>query len=414
MSDVAIRAENLGKRYRIGREKEQYGTLRDTVMSAVQAPLRSIRRGAFGNEEEFWALRDVSFELKHGEVLGVIGRNGAGKSTLLKILSQITEPTTGRAKIHGRVGSLLEVGTGFHPELSGRENVYLNGAIIGMTKRDIAKRFDEIVEFAEIEQFLDTPVKRYSSGMYTRLAFSVAAHLEPEVLIVDEVLSVGDAAFQRKSLGKMGDVAREGRTVLFVSHNMPAVQVLCEAVMVIESGRIVEISPADQAIRRYYGSVAQSGEVAFPVSHSHDSAKAQYLRLRMLNSDGNVTGAFVMGSSIAIELEFRSPIPLRNPTFGVIICGALGDRIIRMNTRDMLVQVPQINVGGRVLLTIDETRLLPGTYSLTVGLSEGGVQHDLRENSIQFEIQPWVISELGGVPRSGIVYAPHRWDWDVY
>ena len=217
MSDVAVHVEGLGKRYRIGGPKEPYGTLRDTIVSTVTSPVRALRGRRDRQRDEFWALRDVSFEVKHGEVLGIIGRNGAGKSTLLKILSRITEPTTGRVEIHGRVGSLLEVGTGFHPELTGRENIYLNGAILGMTKRDIDHRFDEIVEFAGIGQFLDTPVKRYSSGMYTRLAFSIAAHLEPEILIVDEVLAVGDARFQKKSLGKMGDIAREGRTVVFAS-----------------------------------------------------------------------------------------------------------------------------------------------------------------------------------------------------
>src|SRR5438093_2961869 len=228
MSEVAIRVEGLGKRYRIGEKYERYKTLRDTLADATLRPLRAIRSWIHPNGDDHrssenivWALRDVSFEIKRGDVVGVIGRNGAGKSTLLKILSRITEPTEGHADIHGRVGSLLEVGSGFHPDLTGRENVYLYGTVLGMKKREVRRKFDEIVSFAEVEAFLDTPVKRYSSGMYMRLAFAVAAHLEPEILIVDEVLSVGDYAFQKRCLGKMEEVSSGGRTVLFVSHNMP-------------------------------------------------------------------------------------------------------------------------------------------------------------------------------------------------
>ena len=228
MSDIAIRVENLGKAYKIAHNtgRGSYKTLQEDLLHLVKRPFS--QNGA-PRSETFWALKEVSFEVKQGEVLGIIGRNGAGKSTLLKILSRITRPTTGYAEMHGRVGSLLEVGTGFHPELTGRENIFLNGAVLGMSRRDIQRKFDEIVQFAEVEQFLDTPVKRYSSGMYMRLAFAVAAHLEPEILVVDEVLAVGDAEFQKKSLGKMGEVAKSGRTVLFVSHNMVAVQSLCHA-----------------------------------------------------------------------------------------------------------------------------------------------------------------------------------------
>src|SRR5207249_2572638 len=228
MNDLVIRVENLGKRYRLGGRKETYGTLRDTIVSAVTASMNALRGHSSGNSrKEFWALQDVSFDVGRGEILGIIGRNGAGKSTLLKILSRVTRPTVGRAVIRGRIGSLLEVGTGFHPELTGRENIYLNGAVLGMKKTEIRHKFDELVEFAELEQFLDTPVKRYSSGMYMRLAFAIAAHLEPEILVVDEVLAVGDVAFRKKCLGKIGDVAKEGRTVLFVSHNMACIQRLC-------------------------------------------------------------------------------------------------------------------------------------------------------------------------------------------
>jgi lipopolysaccharide transport system ATP-binding protein len=249
MSELSIRAESLSKRYRIGLAQGRHDTLRDTLaagLSRLRRPSGEARRAA-----EIWALRDVSFEVRQGEVVGVIGRNGAGKSTLLKILSRITEPTAGRAHIHGRVGSLLEVGTGFHPELTGRENIFLNGAILGMRRHEIERKFDEIVDFAEIERFLDTPVKRYSSGMYVRLAFAVAAHLEPEILLVDEVLAVGDAAFQKKCLGKMGDVAREGRTVLFVSHNMAAVKNLCPRGLWFEEGQVLIDDTAEACIGAY-------------------------------------------------------------------------------------------------------------------------------------------------------------------
>lgn len=257
MSDIAIQCEGLSKRYRIG-ELERYKALRDTLTDALYAPVRRLRsafrpsNGQHTNgHHSFWALKDLSFEIKHGEVVGIIGRNGAGKSTLLKILSRITKPTEGYARINGRVGSLLEVGTGFHPELTGRENIYLNGAILGMKKAELDRKFDEIVAFAEIEKFLDTPVKRYSSGMYVRLAFAVAAHLEPEILVVDEVLAVGDAQFQKKCLGKMGEVAKKGRTVLFVSHNMAAVQRLCTRAMWLDKGEIIEDGEAGQVVSSY-------------------------------------------------------------------------------------------------------------------------------------------------------------------
>jgi len=268
MSDIAIQVKGLSKQYRIGERRQPYATLRESIMNAAGAPVRAIRKrlnggpGVARQDSIFWALRDVGFEVRQGEVLGVIGRNGAGKSTLLKVLSRITEPTEGHADITGRVGSLLEVGTGFHNELSGRDNVYLNGAILGMRRAEIDRKFDEIVAFAEVEQFIDTPVKHYSSGMYLRLAFAVAAHLEPEILLIDEVLAVGDAAFQKKCLGQMGKVAQQGRTVLFVSHNMAAVRALCTSAVYLEGGRLAYIGEPQHAIRCYNNSVI-SGEPVF-------------------------------------------------------------------------------------------------------------------------------------------------------
>ncbi|HZW29900.1 MAG TPA: ABC transporter ATP-binding protein, partial [Isosphaeraceae bacterium] len=255
MSDVAIRVEGLGKRYRLGGPRERYSTLRDQIRSWSSPRGRLRRTDRDERRPPFWALKDVSFQIEPGEVVGVIGRNGAGKSTLLKILSRITEPTEGAADIHGRVGSLLEVGTGFHPELTGRENVYLNGAILGMRRSEIARKFDEIVAFAGVEQFIDTPVKHYSSGMYMRLAFAVAAHLEPEILVVDEVLAVGDAQFQKRCLGKMGEVARSGRTVLFVSHNMHAIRSLCTRGILLKSGQVSFQGTAHESVSRYLESM---------------------------------------------------------------------------------------------------------------------------------------------------------------
>ncbi|HEX8697743.1 MAG TPA: ABC transporter ATP-binding protein, partial [Myxococcaceae bacterium] len=268
MSNFAVRAEHLGKQYRIGARAEPYKTVRESLLRALAAPVRRAARilkpggqaDAASAGELVWALRDVSFEVKHGEVLGIIGQNGAGKSTLLKVLSRITPPTVGRAEVHGRVGSLLEVGTGFHPELTGRENIYLNGAFLGMDRAYIVRRMDEIVEFSGVGKFLDTPVKRYSSGMYLRLAFAVAAHLEPEVLIVDEVLAVGDTAFQQKCVDRMSTVAGEGRTVLFVSHNMTAVQSLCNRCVVIQGGGVQFDGDTEQAILAYQTSARGSGD----------------------------------------------------------------------------------------------------------------------------------------------------------
>src|SRR6266403_149505 len=255
MSDTVIRVENLGKRYTIGANGAGSDGLRHAIHDLFTAPFKNGGKQQSAktkqHSEEFWALKDISFDVKQGEVVGIIGRNGAGKSTLLKILSRITDPTTGRLGIRGRVASLLEVGTGFHPELTGRENVFLNGAILGMSREEIKRKFDEIVAFAEVEQFLDTPVKRYSSGMYVRLAFSVAAHLEPEIFVIDEVLAVGDAAFQKKCLGKMGEVAKGGRTVLFVSHNMQAILSLTQRAMAFDNGQVWKVGPSQEVVEAY-------------------------------------------------------------------------------------------------------------------------------------------------------------------
>ena len=304
MTDTVIRVEGLSKQYRIGARRKPYSTLRESIAAACRAPFR--RWGGRRRPEPlFWALRDLSFEVRAGEVLGVIGRNGAGKSTLLKILSRITEPAEGMAEITGRVGSLLEVGTGFHNELSGRDNIYLNGAILGMKRTEIARKFDEIVAFAEVEEFVDTPVKHYSSGMYLRLAFAVAAHLEPEILLIDEVLAVGDAAFQKKCMGQMGKVAQQGRTVLFVSHNMAAVRALCTRVAYLEQGRLDFIGDPAQAIRRYNESATGSGQPAL------GSGDAVFTDVR-INGSAYATIAPGEPFEASCRLHLRAALPAFN------------------------------------------------------------------------------------------------------
>ncbi|MFC1623848.1 ABC transporter ATP-binding protein [Candidatus Omnitrophota bacterium] len=313
MTDIAIRVNNLSKQYHIGTEQPRYKTIRETLTNTVQAPfqraaklLRGQAYGAAGMDETIWALRNASFEVKQGEVIGVIGRNGAGKTTLLKILSRITEPTEGRVEIHGHVGSLLEVGTGFHPELTGRENIFLNAAILGMKKREILKKFDEIVTFAEIEKFIDTPVKFYSSGMYVRLAFSVAAHLEPDILLVDEVLAVGDVAFQRKCLGKMGNVSQEGRTVIFVSHNMGAIQQLCSRAILLDKGRIITEGHTTEVVNKYLMmGLELEGERVWSDRNEAPGDETVRLRaVRALDRYGKICSNFDVRDPFSIQMEY--------------------------------------------------------------------------------------------------------------
>jgi len=314
MNTTAVRIEGIGKQYQIGVQKRRHPTLRDSVTGTLKAPIhllaglwdgRPKERPSRG--EKFWALRDVSFEINHGEVVGIVGRNGAGKSTLLKILSRITEPTTGFAEIRGRVGSLLEVGTGFHPELTGRENIYLNGAILGMKKVQIDRKFDEIVDFAEVEKFIDTPIKHYSSGMHLRLAFAVAAYLEPEIMIIDEVLAVGDATFQRKCLNKMQDVRQHGRTVLFVSHNMPAITRLCDRAILLSEGKMVADGPATKIVSEYMDSGLGIGPVREWL-HSVKTPGGEIVRLlavRVRTVEGEISDVIDIRQPVSVEMEYE-------------------------------------------------------------------------------------------------------------
>ena len=303
MSHPALRTVGLGKMYHIGREREKYRTLRGSLVSAAKRPLERIRHpgAATHRSEDLWALRDIDLEVKHSEVLGIIGGNGAGKSTLLKVLSRITEPTEGRVEVRGHVASLLEVGTGFHPELTGRENILLNGAILGMPRAEIKSKFDEIVEFSEIGRFLDTPVKRYSSGMYVRLAFAVAAHLDPEILVIDEVLAVGDAGFQRKCLGKMEDVAGRGRTVLFVSHNLAAVSSICSRAVLLQAGRLVRDGTPRDVITSYLdGGAEKAASRSWPVHEAPGDEHARLLKIELRQNQREPTGGVM--SSVPLEI----------------------------------------------------------------------------------------------------------------
>ncbi len=330
MSEYAIQVVGLGKQYHLGGDASGYRTLRDTISDTLTWPVRLLRGQLRHRAEKIWALRDISFEVKPGHVLGVIGRNGAGKSTLLKILSRVTEPTAGYAEIRGRVGSLLEVGTGFHPELSGRENIYLNGAVLGMKRREIAAKFDEIVEFSGVSKFIDTAVKHYSSGMYLRLAFSVAAHLEPEILVVDEVLAVGDAEFQRKCLGKMSDVAEAGRTVLFVSHNMSAILRLTEESIVLDRGQLVYRAPTRQAVDYYMSSgLSQSGERIW--SHEEvpaDTAPFKPISMRVRDPKGNVAETVQSRQPLEIEIEYELTQPIQGLRVGLYLQSMRGEVIL--------------------------------------------------------------------------------------
>jgi len=335
MDPIAVRAESLGKQYRIGRSQAGYRTLRDSLVEAGAGSIRRLsslvhRRSSAvdgASSDTIWALRDLSFEIRAGQVVGIIGRNGAGKSTLLKLLSRITEPTEGEAEIRGRVGSLLEVGTGFHPELTGRENIYLNGAILGMKRLEIDRKFDEIVSFSEVEKFIDTPVKHYSSGMYLRLAFAVAAHLEPEILLVDEVLAVGDAEFQRKCLGKMSDVAQTGRTVLFVSHNMSAILRLTEETLVLELGRLALRAPSAAAVDYYMTSgMAQEGERIWE-GDPRVSAAAPFrpVALRVRDAQERVSAQVASAASCAVEFEYALDADVTGLRVGLYLMTSQGE-----------------------------------------------------------------------------------------
>ncbi|ANV84727.1 polysaccharide/polyol phosphate ABC transporter ATP-binding protein [Picosynechococcus sp. PCC 7003] len=389
MSDTVIRVENLGKKYIIGhqQQRERYTALRDVLTNSAKGLAKRFNpraRVVNPNFEEFWALKDVSFEVKRGDRIGIIGRNGAGKSTLLKILSRITEPTEGRVSIKGRVASLLEVGTGFHPELTGRENIYLNGAILGMSKREIRRKFDEIVAFAEIERFLDTPVKRYSSGMYVRLAFAVAAHLEPEILIVDEVLAVGDAQFQKKCLGKMENVGKEGRTVLFVSHNMGAIKSLCDRSIVLRNGKIIYSGNISEGINQYNSVRDSTISNYYKRKESHIKATKPYFKEIKVFQNENNDEHFKMHLPIYIYCEFE-PREFTDFVVTVVVRNSQGDWLI--HSTDEFSEYPYDKICTRKA-TIPSYLLTEGTYYMifALGSRKDGL-HQKLEDIVKFNVE---------------------------
>jgi len=412
MSDVVISVENLGKRYRIG-SLQQRGNGQRSFSGLIGAPLsylRSVLREP-SPDEVIWALKNVSFEVRRGEVMGVIGRNGAGKTTLLKILSRITEPTEGRATINGRVGSLLEVGTGFHPELTGRENIYLNGAILGMKRAEIEKKFDEIVAFAEIEKFIDTPVKRYSSGMYVRLAFAVAAHLEPEIMLVDEVLAVGDIGFQEKCLGKMGDVAKEGRTVLFVSHNMAAIQSLARWVILMQDGSVSFIGAPNDAIQQYVLITRESASV--PLAYRRDRtgiAPGTIQDIRLFVNSRPAHGAAIAGMPLDIQIDYCAESHGKLDFF-LAFYDIFGRRVVHVNS--IMSGMVSLNSPseGMVSCTVPKLPLVPGKYSIAVAVDCHGETLDRVENACQLVVS---MGDFFGTGRTrgsdwGMCLVEHEW-----
>jgi lipopolysaccharide transport system ATP-binding protein len=403
MSDTVIRAQKLGKVYRLGARERAASNFGEAMSALLKSPFRRLRALAEGGDsgEVFWALENVSFEVARGEVVGVIGRNGAGKSTLLKILSRITEPTTGEARMRGRVASLLEVGTGFHPELTGRENIYLNGAIMGMRRVEIQRKFDEIVAFADIERFLDTPVKRYSSGMYVRLAFAVAAHLEPEILIVDEVLAVGDYQFQKKCIGKMKDVAAgDGRTVLFVSHNMAAVRSLCQTGLVLGRGQVEFRGTAEEAVQHYMRQEMKSLEearVVFPTA----VGKGPRMVSATILCNGEPGTRLFMGDPMSIEVEFAHETPLQ-PRIGLVLSSGDGIRIINTNNRFQPSEGADVGARrGRVICDLGVVPLVAGTYSISLWFGDMAHDSHVVDGAISFEVVERDIWGLGRVPPAG-------------
>ncbi|MGA2954793.1 MAG: ABC transporter ATP-binding protein [Thermodesulfobacteriota bacterium] len=400
MIDIAIKVETLSKLYRIGSRQKGYKTIRESIVNAVAAPFRRLsstfgRRSSFSDfpsavGHSIWALRDISFEVKRGEVVGLIGSNGAGKSTLLKILSRITEPTHGYAEIHGRLGALLEVGTGIHPELTGRENIFLTGAILGMGKGEIERKFDEIVAFAEVDKFIDTPVKHYSTGMMVRLAFAVAAHLEPEILLVDEVLAVGDMAFQKKCLGKMEETTKGGRTVLFVSHNMGAIRQLCNRVFWLDQGKLMANGGVEKVVADYQ---AESSKGFIQRNLESDFLRIEAVILQA--KEGQPRSSFRPGEDLVIEIHFFAKKFIRKPYFWVTVVSQYGSLIGASMLLDGH-QPDSIDGDGTLTCTLRNIPLLPQTYSVRMGVrAENGVVFLIRTAEVAFFTVEGTAKSLG-------------------
>src|ERR1022692_792002 len=423
--DVVISVENLGKKYRIEHQLQRQGyiALRDVIAHKMTAPfrwlrdrkrtsnlLRSTSTGA--SQEDFWALREISFEVKQGEVVGIIGRNGAGKSTLLKILSRITAPTEGRVRIKDRVASLLEVGTGFHPELTGRENIFLNGAILGMNRVEIKAKFDEIVAFAEVEKFLDTPVKRYSSGMYVRLAFAVAAHLDPEILVVDEVLAVGDAQFQDKCLKKMEDVGRHGRTILFVSHSMTAITRLCSGAMILDSGRVTASGCATDMVSSYLGKLRDSTTRSLLERTDREgSGRTRISEIQLIDERGTPIDHAFLGKPLRIKIAYTSQVIDVRPTVAISCFSEHGEKVFHVDNDMRGVELEKLTASGEYVCEITKLPLPAGTYHLNAMISTNGQIADHIYAAARLEVLPGDYFQTGRVTDAvgSLVLTDHSW-----
>jgi lipopolysaccharide transport system ATP-binding protein len=398
--------------FRLG-ERERYQSLRENLVRAAKRALGREKR-AKDEERTFWALRDLSFEIGQGQIVGIVGRNGAGKSTLLKILSRITTPTEGTATINGRVGALLEVGVGFHPELTGRENVFLNGAILGMRRAEIQRKFDDIVAFSEVERFLDTPVKRYSSGMYVRLAFSVAAHLEPEILVIDEVLAVGDTAFQKKCLGKMGSVARDGRTVLFVSHNLVAVTSLCQRGIMLEGGRIVEDGPSNDVVNSYIRRTNQVADRAISAREDRRGNQAlKFMGFELRNDRNELVPCAVSGQDTELVFQYESPTGARlsNVKIGVGIHGRFDEPLFHLASTSSNDDLGLLAPRGTIRCRIPRLPLQPGRYTFNLFCSVNEEVADWIQNAATVNVEPGDFFKSGRLPpaEQGPFLVAHSW-----
>jgi lipopolysaccharide transport system ATP-binding protein len=394
MSDTVIKVENLGKKYIIAHQpNERYATLRDVIAKRTKSIFQNIipifsKNRSNPSEEEFWALKDASFEVKRGEAIGIIGRNGAGKSTLLKILSRITEPSIGKFQLKGRVASLLEVGTGFHQELTGRENIFLNGAILGMTHQEIKQKFDEIVDFAEIEKFLDTPVKRYSSGMYIRLAFAVAAHLDPEVLIIDEVLAVGDAAFQKKCIGKMNNIAHTGRTILFVSHNFTAIQNLCTNCLLLSSGRIIKNDSVDNCVREYIGSNIRISEEKLEVRKDRTgNGLLKFTDYKITVNGDEKHNTVIIGATIEIHLSYSCIHPINDVNIGIAIKSLDGAPLSSLAASLKNEIFKSIPINGKFIFKIPRFPFNVGSYFILLDANTHGTILDRIDYAFRLDVE---------------------------
>jgi lipopolysaccharide transport system ATP-binding protein len=426
MTDAALTVDGIGKHYRLGRQAG-YSTLRETLTRTAASPVRWVSAGARrvlrgrapDQDPSIWALKDVSFTVAHGQVLGIIGRNGAGKTTLLKILSRIVHPTEGRVVIRGRVGSLLEVGTGFHPELSGRENIFLNGAILGMPRAEITRKFDAIVDFSGVERFIDTPVKRYSSGMYVRLAFAVAAYMEPDILMVDEVLAVGDAAFQARCLGKIGEIVSSGRTVLFVSHNMAAVRSLCTRAIILESGRLRLDGTVDACIQQYLSS-GRAPEEDGRTNLAEHQPRAGSGSVRIVGfaarPRGGSGGPLSTGADADLVIYYRAreDRPLLRLAAGVGVTDGMGNAIFGCATTMSYRDFVDIPATGAIVCRLTKLPLIPGEYTVNLMLKDDQGVADMVDNACRFLVENAGTSELLNLPSRlwGNVIVPHDWAWE--